>query len=311
MTLPTLSVVIATYGRPDLLPAVLAAVLADPYPVEVVVVVDGCPHGSFEVLTKLAAGDRRIRPMWQENAGAAAARATGVAAAVGEVVLLLDDDVLVPPGLATGHARTHVGRHKLVVVGPLDTVPPARRAPGDVTTLLYAEDYDRARARYLRDPASVLPFLWAGNMSVRRADALRVGLASGHRLPRHNDQEFGLRCARAGLTGVFDPALAARHLHTRNLGSFARQCWQAGASRRLLGGWYPDLLPDTDPRVGLPAGIRHAVTLAAAPGVHWLARPVLVRGLRVAGSARLWPVETALARLLRQVELLRGYLARP
>src|SRR5690606_40916717 len=57
------------------------------------------------------------------------------------------------PGLAEGHARAHAGRSNLVVVGALDTVPPPRRAPGDVTTLLYIEDYERARARYLRDPS--------------------------------------------------------------------------------------------------------------------------------------------------------------
>lgn len=308
---PSLSAVIATYGRPELLPTVLDALLADPYPIEVVVVVDGCPRGSYELLTGLAATKPRLRPVWQENSGAAVARATGVAHATGEVVLLLDDDVLAGPGLAAGHARAHAGRTGLVVVGALDTVPPPRRAPGDVTTLLYAEDYDRARDRYQRDPGSVLSHLWAGNMSLRRVDALRVGLAAGHRLHRHNDQEFGLRCVRAGLTGVFDPALVGRHLHVRGLGSFARQAWQAGAARRQLGGWYPDLFRDSDPRAGLPAAIRYAVTLAAAPGAHRLTRPALGHGLRLAGSVRLWPLETALARLLRQVELLRGYLDRP
>lgn len=311
MSLPSLSVVITTYGRPELLPSVLAAVLADPYPRDVVVVVDGCPHGSYDVVRKLAARQPRLRPVWQENAGAAAARATGVAHASGEVVLLLDDDVLAGPGLAEGHARAHAGRSDLVVVGALDTVPPPQRAPGDVTTLLYIEDYDRARARYLREPASVLAHLWAGNVSLRRIDALRVGLAAGVRLHRHNDQEFGLRCVRAGLTGVFDPTLAARHLHRRDLGGFARQAWQAGAARRQLGSGYPDLLPNTDPRADLPAVIRYAVTLAAAPGLHRVTRPLLAGGLRLAGLARLWPLETGLARLLRQVELLRGYLDRP
>ncbi|MEV4757069.1 glycosyltransferase [Micromonospora sp. NPDC049559] len=307
MTPPTLSIVISTYDRRDGLPAVVAAALADPYATEVVVVVDGCADGSYELLEKLAVEEPRLRPVWRANGGAAAARATGVERAGGEIVLLLDDDVLAGPGLAEGHARAHAGRAGLVVVGALLTEAPPVRAPGDVTTLLYAEDYERAAARYERDPSTVLPYLWAGNLSLRRADALRVGLASGRRLNRHNDQEFGLRCARAGLTGVFDRSLAARHLHARDLGNFARQAWQAGTARRALGRSYPDLLADTDPRRDVPAPLRPAIGLAAAPGLHRLARPVLGGGLRLAGRARWWWAETAFARVLRQVELLRGY----
>jgi glycosyltransferase involved in cell wall biosynthesis len=302
--------VITTYDRRDGLPEVVSAALTDPYAAEVVVVVDGCHDGSYELLERLAADEPRLRPVWRPNGGAAAARATGVEHASGEVVLLLDDDVLPGPGLAQGHARHHAGRTGLVVVGALTTVVPRPRAAGDVTTLLYAEDYDRAAVRYERDPATVLPYLWAGNLSLRRVDALRVGLASGRRLNRHNDQEFGLRCVRAGLTGVFDRSLDARHLHERGLGSFARQAWQAGTARRALGALYPDLLVGTDPRRDLPGALQPAITVASAPGVHRVTRPLLGTGLRLAGRARMWRAETLLARLLRQVELLRGYRSR-
>ena len=305
--MPSVSVVITTYDRRQDLETVVAAAVSDPYPREVVVVVDGCHDGSYQLLEKLAADEPRIRPVWRENGGAAAARATGVEHATGEVVLLLDDDVRAGPGLAEGHARAHAGRTGLVVVGHLSTVPPEVRAPGDVTTLLYAADYEQACARYERDPSTVLPYLWAGNLSIRRSDALRVGLSSGTRLNRHNDQDFGLRCARAGLTGLFDRTLTARHLHTRGLGAFAREAWQAGLARRRLGELYPDLLPDSDPRAGLPAAVRLLVTVAAAPAVHRAVRPMLSAGLRVAGSARWWRMETGLARLLRQVELLGGH----
>jgi GT2 family glycosyltransferase len=308
---PSLSVVITTYDRRRDLETVVAAAVADPYPREVVVVVDGCHDGSYELLGKMAADEPRIRPVWRENGGAAAARATGVEHATGEVIVLLDDDVVVEPGLAEGHARAHAGRTGLVVVGHLSTVPPRVRAPGDVTTMLYAADHARACARYERDPSTVLPYLWAGNVSIRRADALRVGLSSGTRLNRHNDQDFGLRCARAGLTGLFDRTLVARHLHTRGLDTFAREAWQAGLARRRLGEMYPELIPESDPRAGLPVAARLLISFAAAPGAHRMVRPALSSGLRLAGAARLWPVETGLARLLRQVELLRGHRARP
>jgi GT2 family glycosyltransferase len=312
MSLPSVSAVIATYQRRDLMAHAVRAVAADPYVSEIVVVVDGSPDGSYELLTGMAAEDPRIRPVWRENGGEAAARQSGVETATGDVVLLLDDDVIAGPGLARGHAAVHAHTAGTVVLGYMPTRRPAVRRPGGFTTDLYADEYEAQCRRYESDPSTVLRNFWAGNVSMRRADALRVGLlGGGPRLGYHGDQEFGLRCLRAGLTGVFDRGLVAEHHHERDVDAFLRQARSAGAARHALERLFPDLIPAGALRDALPLPVRAAVAAGAAPGLYPVAAPVLRWNIRRAGQRRLWRVESGLARYLRQVELRRGYRQRP
>jgi glycosyltransferase involved in cell wall biosynthesis len=307
VSLPSVSVVIATYRRRDGLADVVAAVAADSYAAEIVVVVDGCDDGSYELLEKLAVEEPRVRPVWRDNGGEAAARQTGVEHATGDVVLLLDDDVLAGPRLVEGHARRQAEAAGRLVLGYMPTdVPPARQA-GDFATRLYAAEYEAACVRYEQQPGAILIGLWAGNMSLWRSDALRVGLDGGHRMGYHDDQEFGLRCHLAGLSAVFDRTLHARHTHSRDLADFIRQARLAGAARSHLARRYPHLVDDVDPSTQLPAPLRAVVRAAATPALHRAALATGLAGVRATGSRRMWAVEAGLARVLRQVELLRGY----
>jgi glycosyltransferase involved in cell wall biosynthesis len=305
------SVVIPTYRRRDSVADVVAAIAADPYATEIVVVVDGSDDGSYELLQELAVEEPRIRPVWRDNGGEAAARQTGVEHATGDVVLLLDDDVLAGPRLVEGHARRQAEAAGRLVLGYMPTdVPPVRR-PGDFATRLYAAEYEAACARYEQQPGAILIRLWAGNMSLWRSDALHVGLDGGHRMGYHDDREFGLRCQLAGLSAVFDRTLSARHTHSRDLANFIRQARLAGAARRHLARRYPHLVDDVDPSTHLRVPLRAVVRAAATPALHRAASAIGRAGVLAAGSGRMWAVEVGLARLLRQVELLRGYRGPP
>jgi len=96
---PSVSVIIPTYNRADLLPAaVSSALMQEPMPLEVLVVDDGSTDATAEVCRRFPHPVRVIR---QENAGAAAARNRGIAEAKGEIVAFLDsDDVWLPGKLA-------------------------------------------------------------------------------------------------------------------------------------------------------------------------------------------------------------------
>ncbi|MGH2745153.1 MAG: glycosyltransferase family 2 protein, partial [Thermoleophilaceae bacterium] len=177
--LPSVSVVMPTYNRRSLLPRVVEPLLGDRGASEVVVVVDGCDDGSLEWLRSRALRDGRLRPLGIENRGENGARQAGIEAARGEVVLLLDDDVAAEPGLASGHARRHAGDRGLVVLGYMPPPLPARRRAGDFTTRLYANEYEAVCVGYERAPGRILRNLWAGNMSMRRADCLRVMAGAG------------------------------------------------------------------------------------------------------------------------------------
>ena len=65
-----------------------------------------------------------------------------------------------------------------------------------------------------------------------------------------------MRCAKAGIEPVFDPALRARHLYDRDLSAFRRDCRLQGESRRLLRDAHADLLGrelSDDPRRARPS----------------------------------------------------------
>jgi GT2 family glycosyltransferase len=307
MSPPSVSAVIITYFRRDLMAEAVRAIAADPYTAEIVVVVDGSTDGSHELLTEMAAADPRIRPIWQENGGDVAARRTGVKHSSGEVVLLLDDDVIAGPGLARGHALVHEGRPGLVVLGYMPTRRPAVRRPAAFTTDLYADDYEAQCRRYEDDPALVLRHFWAGNASMRRTDALRVLDSETPRLGYHEDQIFGLRCLRAGLTGVFDRGLTAEHRHERDLATFLRQARSSGAARRTVEAMFPDLLEPGSLEDDLPLPVRAAISVAAAPGVFQITQPAVHWNIRRAGQLRLWRTEALLGRYLRQIEMRRGH----
>ena len=117
-------------------------------------------------------------------------------------------------------------------------------APQEPTARLYADAYDKWLRDVAADPGVVLRRLWGGNVSLRRADAVRVGLDEpAMHGRRHEDHELGLRLAAAGLTGVFDPALVAEHRYARDLASFCGDCRAEGAGRVALHRLHPELGP--------------------------------------------------------------------
>jgi glycosyltransferase involved in cell wall biosynthesis len=307
----TVSIVMPTYNRRALLERVLWPLLEDPAATEIVVVVDGSQDGSYELLGELAEKHPQLRPLKIENRGKEGARQAGLDVATGEVVLIMDDDVLAEPGLVSGHAAAHAGEDGLVVVGYMPVDPPEPRRAGDAPTLLYAAEYERRCEQYEVDPSLVLKTLWGGNISMSREHALRVGLVSDFSQGYHQDRDFGLRCAKAGLRGRFDRSLAARHLHERSLDAFIRDARRQGAGRRQIHELHPELLPALEPdefAKDLPAPARALVLACRRPRLAGPVSAALKATAGLAGRLRLWPLETAALKLTRRMEQQRGAL---
>lgn len=89
------SVVIPAYNRRHTIEATLQSLINQTYrPLEVIVVDDGSSDGTWELLQNLKFTDVEFKPIRQENAGAAAARNTGIKASTGELLQFLDSDDL-------------------------------------------------------------------------------------------------------------------------------------------------------------------------------------------------------------------------
>lgn len=301
---PAVSVVVPTHNRGALLEQTLAPLLADRAATEVVVAVDGSTDDTVTLLERIARQDPRVRPLALRHGGAAHARRLGVEAATGEIVLILDDDVLASPGLVAGHGAHHAGTHGLVVLGYMP-VAARRRIRGGFPAAIYGRDYERTVASWERDPQLVLRSLWFGNISMRREDYLAVSareLVVGY----HEDMELGLRCLEAGYEGIFDRSLAATHLYERDPSGFLRDAHTSGRNLPEVLGRHPgtaEPLPAEFPAEDLPAPIRPLIRAGAALAPL---RRMIAFGVAGAGHARLWTLERHGGSLLWRIEQLRA-----
>jgi glycosyltransferase involved in cell wall biosynthesis len=287
--------------------SVVEPLLADPFPLEFVVVIDGSQDGSIEILERLAATDQRLKPVWIDNSGEMGARQAGVEMATGSIILMLDDDVYAKPGLAAGHARRHAGTENLLVLGYMPTTASEGTRRTQFATYLYATEYENACKRYEEQPESVLQCLWAGNLSMRRDDALRVGLTTpGVYTSRyHQDREFGIRCLKAGMTGTFDRSLFAQHVHSRSLMAFRRDAQQEGLGRRRLHEIHGDLLgpmPTDEFERGLGRALTWVVRSCDRDFIYRVVSTSLNAIVGISERLRFFKAEVNAAKLLRRIE---------
>jgi GT2 family glycosyltransferase len=231
------SVVIPTqFRRPEVIKAALMRLGADSYVGEVFLVDDS----GRVALAIDNAGTAPVSVINAEGRGPNSSRQAGLEAATGEVVLFLDDDVVPDPDLATRHAACHSAHPNAVVLGYMPVAHDANGVHASAASHLYAIEYEARVAEYETDPRTILTNLWGGNVSLRRSDALRVGVENpSYPGRRHEDQDFGLRCAQAGLVGVFDRGLRAAHHYHRSRREFLRDAWAQGYERTTLARTHP------------------------------------------------------------------------
>jgi glycosyltransferase involved in cell wall biosynthesis len=206
-----LSVVIATYDRQPLLERLLAQLGAqtlEPARYEVVVVDDGSKTPVAEAL-RPAHQICAVRVLTQQNAGAAAARHRGILAARGGLLVLLDDDMQVPPGFLAAHLAAHPGGSHRAVLGRIKADPAIGQMP--LFERWYAHRLDVISAR-LDSGAQRLngSALYSGNVSLQRGDYLAVG-GFDPALERSEDAELGLRLEAHGVELAFCPAACSLH----------------------------------------------------------------------------------------------------
>ncbi|MGA8728533.1 MAG: glycosyltransferase family 2 protein, partial [Terracidiphilus sp.] len=216
------SVLIPTFNRRDVLSRTLSTVFAQEFPAdefEVIVVVDGSTDRTVEMLQGLQprCGFRFIN---QPNHGLPAARNVAFKAAKGDLVLILDDDILCDPLLLRKHEEQHSAANNLVVFGPVPLHPDS--PPG-----LVAEQWDTWSNQFLDrlergngcDPSSsfwVAASSPAVNRSISRKLLASLDYCDEAMKDCHEDWELGIRLWKAGVHFHFQPDAIAYHLYVKS-----------------------------------------------------------------------------------------------
>jgi hypothetical protein len=315
---PTISVVIPTRGRPELVLRTLKAVLADPATTEAVVVIDGDDAETEASLANIARSDARVRlthtsPTAGAPLGEQRVRDHGARIARSDVILALDDDIVAEPGMVSGHARWHAARDDLVVLGYMPVAPPPAGRRWSAATRLYSESYERACRAFDADPDSILAGLWGGNFSVRREHWAKADELEHVPVDfMHTDREFGLRLRRLCLHGRFDRSLRALHHDERDVARLVAAARGSAVANERLHRAHPDLVaPVERPPGGVTRWIvRALVAVTRSPRAWGLTIRLLTRLTGFAHARHLTSSEDALTRLASRLAYERE-IARP
>lgn len=217
--MPTVSVVIPTYNRSDVLPRAVDSVLDQTYEdFEVLVVDDGSDDGTLSLLDSY--DDPRLRVVTHgTNRGANVARNTGTEHVNGEFVAFLDsDDEWHPQKLNRQLARYQSAPDECVAVYcdfeyNLDGTS-GRLLSAAASVLSRADDDDRPKEGGKELSGEILAdYLHSGAGSTLLVETSVARAIDGfdEELDRFQDPDFLLRVIQEGYLGYVDRPLVTRH----------------------------------------------------------------------------------------------------
>ncbi|MCC6144209.1 MAG: glycosyltransferase family 2 protein [Candidatus Hydrogenedentes bacterium] len=224
--MPKISIIIATFSRVDLLRENAAALLAQTWPdFELIYVDDGSSDGSAAVLDALAqAHPDRLRVVHQENRGPGPARNAGVAAAMGEYILIADDDIIAPPDLVSRAMARYQEAGCDVLVYAIEMLPDAPAPARYMHHRNLLVTGTRPRWGYIGPAFFLMP----------KALYIESGGFSKKRMLAGEDFEYCQRMLEQGKRIYFDPRIRAPHHFPTDWEGCRRRVATAGREGFLL-----------------------------------------------------------------------------
>jgi glycosyltransferase involved in cell wall biosynthesis len=240
---PTVSVVIPTYNRSELLRHALLALLkqdASRSTFEIIVVDNNSSDGTrATVQTLVASSAVNLRYLREQRQGNAYARNSGIKSSRGLIIAFLDDDVLVPRDWVSTLKAAFDAHHDLSFVGgkilPLWHEPPPSWLTAEHWSPLALIDYGLDELEIAgQNPLGLL----TANIAFRREVFDELGMFSP-RLQRVKntigsleDHEFLLRVCRSGKKGKYIPHLiATAPIERERLTKDYHRRWHTGHGR--------------------------------------------------------------------------------
>lgn len=242
---PQVTVVIPTHQRCAELRRALSALSSqtvDDGSYEVVVAVDASTDGTAEMIDGLAA-PYKLRRVSSDRRGRAAACNAAIAAARGEVLIVLDDDMEPTPELVERHRLHHPEGSRRCVLGAVPVeIDEESSAAAHYVQAKFARHLSR-----LPDPEHLaLPrSFYSGNASLR-TEVMRAvgGFDESFGIYGNEDVELALRLRRAGIQLAYDPEALARQRYTKDLRGLQQDTLAKGRTTVQLARGHPRVFAD-------------------------------------------------------------------
>jgi GT2 family glycosyltransferase len=231
----SISVVIPTWNRADLLRTVLENLKAQTKPPDEIVVVD---NGSRDASVEIARwyGARVIA--YRENRGFAVAVNDGISQSTGDWILILNNDVVLRPDWIERLTASVWKESSAFGVGKLLRPDGSDEIDGSwdlISRAAYAW-----RCGYGKKDGTV----WSSRRAIHFAPMTaalfsrkvfeRLGLLETRFESYYEDVDFGVRCALAGITGLYEPGAVATHMSKTTLGKSSYRVYFLSGRNQLL-----------------------------------------------------------------------------
>ena len=230
----TVSAIIPTWNRADLLKSILTNLRAQTRPPEQIVIVDNGSTDSTQLVARESGADVIVFP---ENRGFAVAVNEGIRRSTGEWVLIVNNDVLLEPEwlerivIAAEHENASFAVGKLLrpnsneIDGSWDLVSRAAYAWRCGYGKRDGQIWSRRRTISFAPMTAAL---------FHRSVFERIGLLETRFESYYEDVDFGVRCALAGIRGVYEPAAVALHMSKTTLGKASARVYFLTARNQVL-----------------------------------------------------------------------------
>lgn len=282
----TVSAVIPTWNRADLLQSILSNLRVQSRPPDQVIVVDNGSTDATQIVAREFGVDLCVFP---ENRGFAAAVNEGIKQAKSEWILILNNDVVLEPEWLERLLHCAERENAQFAAGKLLQMGEAGMLDGSwdlVSRAAYAW-----RCGYGRPDGAV----WSTSRKISFAPMTaalfrsslfeNIGLLDTRFESYYEDVDFGVRCALAGVEGIYEPAAVAVHIGKSTFGKQGYRVMFLSARNQvlLLAKHYP---AETLRRFAWPILVGQILAvMAAAKHGHFF---TALKGKREA--LRLWPV---------------------
>jgi glycosyltransferase involved in cell wall biosynthesis len=247
---PSISVIMPTYNRCDVVRRTLEHLLVQEYPADRVeiLVCDNSSDGTPAMVEEVAASAAMaVRLLSSDERLPAVKRNHGLTEATGDLVLFMNDDVWFRPGALAAHADTHAAHDRPVaVVGHVeqsDQMPPT-------PFIQWYRPFDYDGLAGAGGSTLSYRYFWSMNLSLPRRTLLDRQLLFHEDWDNigHEDVELGYRWCRAGYPLVYQPEAWGEHFHPHDLDSACRLQYSVGRGLRDLRVLIPE--PDLLERYG-------------------------------------------------------------